>query len=247
MRRDWPKSAGSSRSLPVKKFPLESPESPLYLRLGEYEGNVRRASENVIAVVFSARSAPPVKIGAKVELLFLSGGLVHGKRASARVLSWHDQGEYRQIQFRVLPDIFSLICAGLGMRDDFRVVPNPAKRMTANIRARGREKWRRTLLRDISASGVGLLVGSETDEQLVDIGLVEVEIDFPGDEAPTRFFGRIRYRGMNGCSIKHGIEIDGNVTPNYERVDARIRRFVMERQREILSNSRGIGYEPPAA
>lgn len=242
-KRRWRQSA----RLALKKFPLESPETPLYVRVGEYEGNVRRASDNVLAVVFSARSAPPVRIGAKVDLYFMNGGLVHGKQTSGRVLSWHDQGDYRQIQIRVLPEIFCLVCAGMGMRDDFRVTPNPARRLTANIRARGRSEWSRTLLKDVSASGVGVLVGSETDERLVDVALVEIEIEFPGDEESTRFVGRIRYRGMNGCSIKHGIEIDAGLTLNFEHVDERIRTYVMERQREILSNSRGLGYDPPAA
>ena len=216
----------------------------LSVRIGAFDAGVVKAAGRILATVFSAKSAPSLCIGEKVKLRFLGGGGVHGREAEARVASWRDRGAEREIEFQMNPEVIIAACAGMGLRDDFRVAPNPADRLVARMRSRGRTEWRRSLLKDLSLTGIGVLVNSETDQLVVDADLLEVELDLPDGEAPLAFVGRVRFRGIAGCSIKHGIEIEYDLTIDPEVVEERLRAYSMQRQRELLRASKKLEEAP---
>lgn len=212
----------------------------LSVRLTSFDAGVIKAAGSTLTVLFSELSTPPLCIGEKVKLRFLDGGTIHGRETSARVTSWRDRGIHREVEFRMRPEIVTLAAAGMGLRDDFRVSPNPSDRLVAKIRARGQTEWRRTLLKDLSLTGIGVLVNTETDEALVEASLLEVEIELPGSFVSLPFIGRIRSRGMAGCAIRHGIEIVPELTEAHAFLEDSLRTYSRQRQRELLDASRKL-------
>jgi len=210
----------------------------LSVRLGKFDAGVIGAAGSKLTVLFSERSSPPLCIGEKVKLQFLDGGTLHGREAQARVISWHDRGIHREVEFRLPAEVVVLAAGGMGLRDDFRVVPNPADRLVAKVRARGRTEWQRTLLKDLSLTGIGVLVSSETDGALVETSLVEVELDLPGIGQSLPFIGRIRSRCMAGCTIRHGIEIVPKMTEGHAFLEESLRAYSLQRQKELIGASR---------
>jgi len=212
----------------------------LSVRLASFDAGVIKAAGATLTVLFSERAAPLLCIGEKVRLRFVDGGSLHGREASARVTSWRDRGIHREVEFRMRPEIVTLAAAGMGLRDDFRVSPNPTDRLVARVRARGQTEWRRTLLKDLSLTGIGVLVDTDTDEALVEASLLEVEIELPGSFVALQFIGRIRSRGMAGCAIRHGIEIVPELTEAHAFLEDSLRSYSRQRQRELLDASRKL-------
>ena len=129
---------------------------------------------------------------------------------------------------------------GLGLRDDYRVAPPPGERVIARVRGRGRDAWWRALLKDVSITGIGILVGSGTDRALADVSTVEVELDLEPHRAPLKFVGRIRFRGLAGCAIKHGIEILPELTEEHGEIEACLVEYTREQQRRRLRQAREL-------
>ncbi len=226
----------------------KSPESyALSVRLDSFDAGVIKAAGQQLTVLFSERNSPPLCIGQKVTLRFLDGGAVHGKQAKARVTAWRDRGTHREVEFRMHAEIVTLAAAALGLRDDVRVAPNPADRIVARVRALGRTDWRRTLLKDVSLTGIGVLVNSDTDQELVETSLVEVSLGALDEEGPIEFVGKIRFRGIEGCSIRHGIEIIPKLTNGFAALEERLTKYSLKRQRELAQASRRLDREPAAS
>lgn len=217
------------------------PESyALSVRLDAFEAGVIKAAGSTLTVLFSELKTPRLCIGQKIKVRFLDGGSLHGREASARVTSWRDRGIHREVEFKMRPEMVTLAAAGMGLRDDFRVSPNPSDRLVAKLRARGQNEWRRALLKDLSLTGIGVLVNADTDEALVEASLVEVEIELPGSYVSLPFIGRIRSRSIAGCAIRHGIEIVPEMTEAHSFLEDSLRSYSRQRQRELLDASRRL-------
>ena len=92
----------------------------------------------------------------------------------------------------------------------------------------------------MAVSGMGVLVDAFTDRALADHREVEIVLELPGQESLIACVGRIRYRRLVGCGIKHGVEFAPDLTPGFASVERRVNAYVMDRQRELLQNSRGL-------
>lgn len=221
--------------------PRPNPElPPIVCKLGDLEGVVVSARRTCAVIELVAVEGAPYCVAQEVRLTFLTGGAVQGRRVQGRVQALEDQEDRLIVEVEIDPTTGELLCSGLGYRDDYRVFPDPKNPLEVRLRPRGTEAWYRTLLKDVSASGMGVLVDAFTDRALAEHREVDIVLELPGLDSLIACVGRIRYRRLVGCGIKHGVEFAPDLTPGFASVERRVNEYVMNRQRQLLQSSRGL-------
>jgi hypothetical protein len=211
------------------RMPGRPPAPGQLLELGDESALVR----------FAQPGAPPVAIGERVVLHLASKLSPQEIEIPAAARLCREERYSRLVDFEFSraaassrPVRLSLLSL-LDRRVTFRVRPALPSPIEVVLSA-GRRATRRGTAVDVSETGLGVWVRGRSEGPLA--GHCEVGIAFrlPTCRDAHDLRGSIRTRASSGEGIRYGIEFEREKSANFDRQREAIRRYMAERQREIL-------------
>ena len=92
-------------------------------------------------------------------------------------------------------------------------------------------------LKDISVSGLALLVDLEAEDALGELDVIEMSFRLPTSDKDFRLVGSIRNRELVNEHVRYGVEFDDKRSKYFPRQQDEIFAYVMHRQRAALRKS----------
>lgn len=213
-----------------------------------YFGEVLALGAPGIETRFDRENAPALAVGRVVTLAFRSPRFAKPMDLKASV-TWREETELaRGYGFRLeagaelelsLQVLYSLV----NQRHAHRVRP----RMTESIAvvlalperdAAGetRRKLRSTksVLRDISVSGLSVTVPPDVEPAFSEVELLQVAVHMPHGAMPLPLMAWVRNRRLEEAGVTYGLEFDAERSEQFDARHKEIVDYVMRRQREQL-------------
>jgi len=190
-----------------------------------------------VAVDFATASAPLLAIGEEVQLSFSGGPHPASSAASSaagRTTFRRDGDLTCRYQFEVPERWSGVISPFVNRRGGMRVAPGAAWPIEASLTTLDGELQVSTLVRDLSALGLGAVVASEEEARLCAAVELRVTLRLPRDDAPLQLAGLVRYRSLAGSNVHYGIEFLGAGESGRDPDQRRLEHFLRERQLEAL-------------
>ncbi len=188
-----------------------------------YQGSVVAVDVDVVTrltrvlVEFNRTHAPELAIGAKAILFLTEFGEEAPTQVPSVTIFRREDPVRRQYQFQVGKVIgIPRVRRSLG-RLAARVRPFSGAPVEAAIQRLkgGAIYW--VTLKDISATGVAVLVRMTDEPHLYSAWRLRLFLSLPGREEVLRFVGNVCHRRRVKDAIRYGIDFDAGATTNFER------------------------------
>ena len=188
---------------------------------------------------FEREAAPAFALGHPVTLIFSAAWLDEPVDVSAKVRSRAGQGEYQQYHYgfafdqsaelpnRLPKRVFQVF----NRRGAPRVPLDPTKPVEVAIKAPGVGTSTVTgCLKDISVSGLALLVEPEAAYTLGALDVIEMSFHLPTRDKAFQLVGWIRNRELVHEHVRYGVEFDHTHSQVFSPAARKIFAYVMHRQ-----------------
>lgn len=215
-----------------------------------FRGEVLDMTIDGAGVRFTTDAAPVVALGHSVMLTFSASWLDESFEVSGTVKSRIELGESREyrygfafdqsaeLQKRLPSGVFQLF----NRRGAYRVSTDPADPVAVTVRLPRVDMDPVTArLKDVSVSGLALLVSSGAEKTLGACDSVEMSFRLPTSDKDLHLVGWIRNRQLNHEHVRYGVEFDEERSHNFTRQQDEIFAYVMHRQREALQTPMRYG------
>ena len=187
-------------------------------------------------------NAHALHLGERVRLTFSAPVLDEPLGILARVVyrSEADEGRHYRVRFPQLGKLPSCIYTLFNRRSAYRVSPSYRGKPHIRIRSLTPDVPSREAdaqVKDISVSGIGLLLALDTESKFGDFGSIALELSIPGTEQPVKLIGNIRNRRLQDDQLVYGIEFDPEKTEDFAAQQEIVRRYVQELLQAEIQNS----------
>jgi len=203
---------------------------------------------------FRRDAGPTLAVGQIATLTFSSGRLREPIKVRAKVRSRVEMGAFRSYRYgfefdrwddqqrRLSWEIRRLF----NQRGGYRAEPNAAERIGAVITVAHDAQSLRPgepptapsefeaagIIKDLSTTGIAIVVDREAEATLATADLVEVSFQLAPGANKLRMAGWIRHRELDKDGVSYGIEFDPDYTAGYERQHGAITSYIRRRQLE---------------
>ena len=208
-----------------------------------FRGEVLDVAIDGAGTRFERETGPVFGLGHSVALIFSAPWLDEPIEVSGKVRSRIELGEYRQyrysfefdqsaeLQKRLPEGVFRLF----NRRCAYRTSPDPAKPVAVVIKPPGVGMAKVTArLKDISVSGLALLVDPEAENTLGELDVIEMSFRLPTSDQDFQLVGWIRSRELVNEHARYGVEFDDKRSKHFARRRDEIFAYVADRQRQEL-------------
>lgn len=211
-----------------------------------HAGEVTDVPRGGVGLRFSQAYAPQLPVGTEVFLVLSSAYLGKTVELPAVVLARIETGEFRRYRLkfngqtaysRELAREFHRL---FNRRHADRVEPRFEERVNVHLELVEQHSDRSSLavyLRDISATGMGIVASAEADYMLSDVEQVVATINLPTLDSTLSFVARIRSRTLEGDNIAYALQFDAERSPEFCAQQAAIMDYVMGRLMEEFQST----------
>jgi len=202
-------------------------------------GQILELGDEGAVVRFPQPGAPVVAIAQRVLLRLASRRSSHKIEVPAAARLSREEERSRLVDFEFAASakasrpVRLSILSLLERRVRFRVLPALTSSIEVALLA-GRKVLRRGTVADVSETGIGAWVRGRGEGPLAGVFDIRMTFRLPSSREGNDLLGWIRTRAASGAGIRYGIEFDPERSPDFERQSEGIRRYMTERQREIL-------------
>jgi PilZ domain-containing protein len=182
--------------------------------------------DEVIAhVEFAPNQAPAIRLGERTQLSFRGGGLVANIDSEALTILRADERNRRCYSFclNAIPKGMLLILAN--RRHAKRVRPSAANPVSVLLLDVSGSAVSQSVVHDISAKGLSIIVDPVLEEQLFDKLQVRLSILLPTSRGSLEVVATIRNRRLCGSKILYGLELDAQ-QPDFARAQEQIGTYL---------------------
>ena len=198
------------------------------------EGRVIDVEKAVLEVEFAADGCPSIGITERVRLTLHGEDLPRPFTVHPRVISWSSSNGAFRYEFRLGLEEAKPLAILFNPRAAFRVLPALHPIVEVEIRGIGQPEAVQATLKDVSVSGISVLVSVEEERQkLFQSRKVKLVLDLPGVNDKLSMIGNVRYRRLVGSLIRYGIEFD-HATPGFTQKQQKLSEYVVRRQVEQI-------------
>lgn len=213
-----------------------------------YAGEVTDVPRGGVGMRFTQTPVPQLPVGKQVVLVLSSAHLSKSLELPA-IVRWREEMRgvrgYRfhfNGQAAYSREVAKEFYRIFNRRGADRVEPRLDERVEVQITALEPGLGRGALvvhLKNISASGMGILATADADYLLADVECVTVTLQLPTGDATLRLSAWIRSRALEGDSIAYALEFDSQRTQEFFVQQEAIMDYVMGRLMEELQNTVG--------
>jgi hypothetical protein len=245
-----PESRRSGRAI-VPIAPEKDVRLGVEVRVGcgqSYAGDVIDVPRGGLGMRFPEAHAPQLPVGKEVILVLTSAHLGKTVDLPAIVFTRVETNGYRHYSFQfngqaaysrqVANEFYRLF----NRRHADRVEPRLDERVDAHIEAFEPRDGRSPLavnLRDISATGIGIVTTAEADYALANVERVRARINLPTHDTALSLVAWIRSRALEGGSIAYALQFDSQQSREFGAQQEAIMDYVMGRLMEELQSTVG--------
>ncbi len=190
---------------------------------------VRELARDEVEVTFARESAPLLLVGQALVLRFRGARLPVEALVRAFVSARVEGTGERSYRFRLEHGDHAALEAAVNRRGAQRVTPQAAlpvpvtlSNLTDGIRVTA-------VLRDLSESGISVLVGKEDEWTLAATDSLRVEFRLPQSPEVLGFVGLVRHRRLERTAIHYGMAFD-TAMPGFEAAREVVRGYIAERR-----------------
>lgn len=213
-----------------------------------YAGEVTGVPRGGLGMRFPEVHVPQLPVGKQVVLALTSAHLGKTVELPAMVLSRVETDGFRHYSFQfngraaysrqVAKEFYRLF----NRRHADRVEPRLDERVEVHIEVFEQRDGRSPLtvyLRDISATGIGIVATAEADYALADVECVRARINLPTHDTALSLVAWIRSRALEGDSIAYALQFDSQQSREFGAQQEAIMDYVMGRLMEELQSTVG--------
>lgn|GEM_PF-6918560 len=209
-----------------------------------FEGRVADFSVSGVAICFNGSEIPPLFMGQTVTITLRvpmpsQEYSVVDFEAGVRTFTYDPgSGTSRcglafDKEIRRDSVLFSTLYAIANQRSAARIEPDKEKPITIALKTSDGLKAEGTI-RDISATGVGIVVSGELEGPDVGLDTVGMSFTLPDTDNEVDLSGTIRHKKLDMDATWIGIEFDPQEASSIDERQRQIVRYVMQRQRDLL-------------
>ncbi|MGC1952308.1 MAG: PilZ domain-containing protein [Gammaproteobacteria bacterium] len=213
-----------------------------------HAGEVTDVPRGGVGMRFPEAHAPQLPVGKPVILALTSAHLGKTVELPAMVLSRVETEAFRRYRFQfngqaahsreVAKEFYRLF----NRRNADRVEPRLDERVEVQIEIFEQRHGRSPLtvaLKNISATGMGIVAAAEVDYLLADVERVRARIRLPTRDTALSLVAWIRSRALEGNSIAYAVQFDPQRSRAFCAQQEAIMDYVMGRLMEELQNTVG--------
>lgn len=210
---------------------------------GSYQGIVVETidtQEGMTRVVtdFPRSNSPALPIGDDAALIFSSTSFDTPMQVNGRVfLRSEDHFRHRYL-FEFRREAVATLGLAVNQRRASRVFPDSNEPVTVFLEAFGDSTPVRTLLYDVSATGLSTVVARQDEASLFTEWKLKVNFRMPGEDEPFEVVGRVRNRRFSENGIHYGIEFDESESEDFDDFQDKLLVYIMGRQAEGFRRAR---------
>lgn len=211
-----------------------------------HAGEVTDVPRGGVGLRFSQAQAPPLPVGQQAVLVLSSAYLGKTVELPAMVLSRMENDGFRHYRFQfngqaayrreLAKEFYRLF----NRRHADRVEPRLDERVDVHLEVFEQGARRSQLavhLRDISATGMGVVAAAEADYLLTNVERVLARIHLPTRDSRLSLVAWIRSRALDGNSIAYALQFDPEHSREFCAQQAAIMDYVMGRLMEELQST----------
>ncbi len=208
-----------------------------------FRGEVLDVTIDGAGTRFERETGPVFGLGHSVTLIFSAPWLDEPVEVSAKVRSRVERGKSRHYRYGFVLDqsveLEKRLPGGVfrlsNRRVAYRVSPDPTKPVAVAIKVPGARTPKVTArLKDISVSGLALLVDPEAESTLGELDVIEMSFRLPTSDKDFQLVGWIRSRELVNEHARYGVEFDDKRSKHFARRRDEIFAYVADRQRQEL-------------
>lgn len=244
-------SRGSGRAI-IPIAPAKDVRLGVEVRTGcghPHGGEVTDVPKGGVGMRFPRAHAPQLSLGKQVVLALTAVHLGKTVELPATVLSRTEMDGFRCYSFRFNDDraaesreLTREFYRLFNRRHADRVKPRLEQRVEVEIEAfeqRNRHSPLVVYLRNISATGMGIVAAAEADYLLTDVECVRARINLPIGSTALSLVAWIRSRALEGDSITYALQFDPHQSREFYSQQEAIMDYVMGRLMEELQDTVG--------
>lgn len=197
------------------------------------EASVRQIGWGDALLAFPVAAAPVLLIG-QTLLLRLSGpSLPQGALVRAFVRQRAETDGERIYRVQLEHGDGTAFEAAVNRRAAFRVTPDAASPIRVLLREVQHQRRVAAVLRDLSETGMSVLLGKEDEWILAAAQVVQAEFFLPRYPDPLRFEADVRHRRLERTAVHYGMRFN-TAAQGFEANREAVAAFVAERQHAML-------------
>ena len=195
--------------------------------------DVRSEEKEVLLLAeFPTHPTPLLQLGERARLSLTGEGLKTLIRVEGSVVFRRDEDEGRSYHFSLDAETGGRVGLLVNRRAAIRVKPTAAKPVVAMVNVALDEPPVEVVLRDLSTTGVSLVIRRQLEARLFSLSKVRITLQLPDEKNPIAMIGCIRNRRLLDASLVYGIEFEKEDSTDFLMRQDQILRFVLNRYSE---------------
>ena len=171
-----------------------------------------------ISIDFARRQVADLPVGANVNVLFRKPREEKVTRVAGKVI-YRIEDRFR-MRFQLIVGNVPRIIASTSVshgRACARVEPFPGVDVPVTVQNIDGGRMHRAILRDISATGLALLLSVKDEPELFSLWRLKVVLHLPTSDEPVELIGHVCHRRRFGTrAVRYGIDFDQQETQDFE-------------------------------